>query len=163
MGVVSEVRRDPRGQGERGEQLAATWFVDRQIDVFVPLLHTPRDCDFIVDWGEGPKRVQVKTATFFRNGRWEVLVCTRGGNQSWTGVAKLLDASKYDYLFVHVADGRRWLIPSSEVGGAHGIRLGGPKYAQWELEPGEPLAISRPALDSRGPWRDSRAVKGARL
>ena len=55
MPTPIEIKRDPRGQGERGEQLAAAWFIDREIEVFVPLLHTPRDFDFIVDWGEGPQ------------------------------------------------------------------------------------------------------------
>src|ERR1700727_1277649 len=77
MSTPIEIKRDPRGQGERGEQLAAAWFIDREIEVFVPLLHTPRDFDFTVDWGEGPKRVQVKTSTLFRKGRWEVAICTR--------------------------------------------------------------------------------------
>jgi hypothetical protein len=31
-------------------------------------------------------RVQVKTSTDYRLGRWEVTVCTRGGNQSWSGM-----------------------------------------------------------------------------
>jgi hypothetical protein len=70
--------------------LAAAWFIDREIEVFVPLLHTPRDFDFIVDWGEGPKRVQ-------------------------------------------------------------------------GIDRGLSLAISGTSLDSPGPWRDTRAVKGTRL
>jgi hypothetical protein len=163
MSTLTEIKRDPRGQGERGEQLAAAWFIDREIEVFVPLLHTPRDFDFIVDWGEGPKRVQVKTSTQFRNDRWEVAICTRGGNQSWNGVVKRLDASKYELLFVHVADGRRWLIPAAAIVAGCSLRLGGPKYAEWEIEPGLPLAISDTSLDSAGPWRGSRAVKGVRL
>jgi hypothetical protein len=163
MPTLTEIKRDPRGQGERGEQLAAAWFIDREIEVFVPLLHTPPDFDFIVDRGEGPKRVQVKTSTQFRNGRWEVAICTRGGNQSWSGLVKLLDPSKYELLFVLVADGRRWLIPSECVGGGQGIRLAGPKYAEWEIDRGLPLAISDTPLDFASPWRDTRAVKGTRL
>jgi hypothetical protein len=163
MPTPIEIKRDPRGQGERGEQLAAAWFIDREIEVFVPLLHTPRDFDFIVDWDEGPKRVQVKTSTQFRNHRWEVAICTRGGNQSWNGLVKLLDPSTYELLFVLVADGRRWLIPADCVGGGQGIRLGGPKYAKWEIDRGRSLAISDTSLDSASPWRDTRAVKGTRL
>ncbi len=161
MGTTATLaKRDPRRQGERGEQLAAAWFVDQGFDVFVPLLFTPRDFDFIVDVGEGPQLVQVKTSTQFRKQRWEIAVCTRGGNQSWSGVVKRLDASKYDLLFVHVADGRRWLIPAAAVRAGCSLRLGGPKYAEWEIERGLPLAVSTPSLDSAGPWRGSRAVKG---
>ena len=139
--METQIKRDPRGQGERGEVNAALWFADRGAYVFVPVLHTPRDFDFIVDWGEGegPQTVQVKTSTVLRKDGWNVAVCTRGGNRSWNGVAKKLDSSRYDYLFVVVADGRRWLIPAAYVDGGAGIRLGGPKYAPYEIDAGEPL------------------------
>lgn len=107
--------------------------------MFMPLFHTPRDYDLIVDWGNGPMRVQAKTSTVFRKERWELTVCTRGGNQSWSGLVKRLDPTRYDYLFVVVGDGRRWLIPSEKVEGGSGIRLGGPKYAEYEIEPGAGL------------------------
>ena len=44
-----------------------------------------------------------------------------------------------DYLFVLVGDGRRWFIPSDAIGGRTCIALGGPKYAEFEVEPGRPL------------------------
>jgi PD-(D/E)XK nuclease superfamily protein len=84
-------------------------------------------------------RVQVKTTRGFRLGRWEVTVATRGGNQSWHRVAKLLDLSSFDYLFVLVGDGRRWFIPVDQIGGTSGLVLGGPKYAEFEVEPGDPI------------------------
>jgi hypothetical protein len=59
----------------------------------------------------------------------EWLASVRGGNQSWTGIVKRMDASRCDYLFVHVGDGRRWFIPSERVEGTTSICLGGPKYA----------------------------------
>jgi hypothetical protein len=127
-------KRDPRGQGDRGELSAALWFGARGAGVFIPMFHC-RDYDLIADWGEGAMRVQVKTSTFFRNGRWEVGVCTSGGNRSWSGLVKKLDPQNYDYLFVLVADGRRWFVPSSQVGGGRRIRLGGPRYAAFEIDP----------------------------
>lgn len=162
MATVSEARRDPRRQGERGEKLAAAWFIEHGAIVFVPALHTLRNYDFIVDWedGSGPQRIQVKITTQFVHGRWSVSICTRGGNRSWNGLVKRLDPSKYERLFVIVAGGRRWLIPPDRVSGGTGLNLGGPKYAAWELDPGPPLVTDRSALDSRGPWRGSRAVKG---
>ena len=78
-------------------------------------------------------RVQVKTSTVFRNERWEITVCTRGGNQSWSGQVKTLDPARYDYLFVVVGDGRMWRIPSERVGGGSCLLLGGPKYADFEV------------------------------
>jgi hypothetical protein len=69
-------------------------------------------------------------------------VCTRGGNQSWNRIVKRMDPSRCDYLFVTVADGRRWLIPADAVGGGTAIDLGGPKYAQYEVDPDPPMPLS---------------------
>jgi hypothetical protein len=141
---------------------AIVWLLDQGAAVFVPIAHSPH-FDLIADFGRGLIRVQVKTSTCFRLGRWDVTVCTRGGNRSWNGLVKHLDAAHYDYLFALVGDGRRWFIPAAAVGGGSGIRLGGPKYSEYEIEPGEPLSPRRPPLDSDPPWRGSRAVKGTRL
>ena len=71
-----------------------------------------------------------------------------GNSRDWgvtrAGVAKLLDPSRFDYLFVLVADGRRWFIPAAHIGGVSGLRLGGPKYAEFEVEPGDPIPGSAP-------------------
>ncbi|MFZ0040883.1 MAG: group I intron-associated PD-(D/E)XK endonuclease [Solirubrobacteraceae bacterium] len=156
------VKRDPRGQGDKGEMSAILWFGAHGLPVFLPIGHSP-DFDLVTEWGTGLVRVQVKTSTSFRLGRWEIAVCTRGGNRSWNGVVKRLDPSRYDYLFVLVGDGRRWFIPSTAVGGGSAIRLGGPKYFDFEIEPGEPLLRDPASLDSATLWRDSGAVKRARL
>ena len=115
------------------------WFGAQGAGVFVPLFHSP-DYDLIADWGEGPARVQVKTSTCLRKGRWDVTVCTRGGNRSWNGLVKRLDPLRYDYLFVLVGDGRRWFIPAPEVGGGTGVHLGGPRYAEFEIDP-DPIGL----------------------
>jgi PD-(D/E)XK nuclease superfamily protein len=136
---MQKTKRDPRGQGDRGELSAALWFGARGASVFMPLFHNNPDFDLIADWGEGVKRIQVKTSTYFNNGRWGITLCTRGGNRSWSGLVKRLDPTRYDYLFVLVGDGRRWLIPAAGVDGGSGVCLGGPKYARYEIEPGDPL------------------------
>jgi hypothetical protein len=117
--------------------------------VAIPVGHSP-DYEVIADFDGRLVRVQVKTSTCWHDGRFIVAVCTRGGNQSWNGLVKRLDASRCDYLFVHVGDGRRWFIPTAAVDGATGISLGGPKYAQFEVEPGDPLP-ARPTATARAP------------
>jgi hypothetical protein len=84
--------------------------------------------------------VQVKTSTVFRKGRFDVTICTRGGNQSWSGLVKHFSSARCDWLFILVADGRRWFIPSPAVPGTSSLRVGGPKYAEYEVEPGRALS-----------------------
>jgi hypothetical protein len=81
----------------------------------------------------------VKTSTVFRHRRWEVTLCTRGGNQSWNGLVKRLNPSRCDYLFILVGDGRRWFIPAPSLRAGSKVALGGPKYADYEVESGPRL------------------------
>lgn len=114
------------------------WLGSQGYAIYLPLGHSPH-CDLIAERDAALLRVQVKTTTQFRKRRWEVMVCTRGGNQSWSGLVKHLDPLLIDYLFVLVGDGRRWHIPADALGGRTHIRLGGPKYAEFEVEAGRPL------------------------
>ena len=97
-----------------------------------------------------------------------VAICTRGGNQSWSGLVKRMDPRRCDYLFAHVGDGRRWFIPSDRVEGTTAICLGGPKYAEFEVVRGQPLPgrddAEPPLYNRRSNARgDVRVVKGGRL
>jgi hypothetical protein len=114
------------------------WLGSQDYTIYLPVGHSPT-CDLVIETGNALLRVQVKTSTRYRKGRWEVMVCTKGGNQSWNGVVKRLDPANLDYLFVLVADGRRWFIPAHAIAGGSGILLGGPKYATFEVDPGRPL------------------------
>jgi hypothetical protein len=131
----------PRRQGDLGELSAMKWLASKGYAVFYPIGHSP-DCDLILDDGHALRRVQVKTTTRWRNRRWEVMLCTRGGNQSWNGIVKRFSPSRCDRLFVVVADGRRWFIPAERVAAGTDLLLGGPKYAEFEVEAGRPLFSS---------------------
>jgi hypothetical protein len=120
------------------------WLASRGARIAVPVGHNEH-WDLLAEL-DRVLRIQVKTSTFWRNERWEVTLCTRGGNRSWSGVVKRLDPARFDHLFVHVGDGRRWFIPSSELEGGTSILLGGPKYARFEVEAGAPLASAADAL-----------------
>ena len=140
------------------------WLVSAGAALYMPFGHSP-DVDVVADFDGRLVPVQVKTCGLFIKGRWEVSLVTRGGNQSWTGIVKHFSPQRADYLFVHVADGRRWFIPADQVAGGSKILLGGPKYATFEVEPGRPFeaASGLAPLDSMPARRGSRAVKGARL
>jgi hypothetical protein len=147
---------NPREQGDLGEYSAIEWLSSRGYPVFVPIGHSP-DVDLVALIDGHAATVQVKTSGYFVNGRWGVAVCTRGGNQSWNKIVKRFGQDRRDYLFVLVADGRRWFIPSSTVEGTTSITLGGPKYAEYEVDPGRPFAAT--SLHSAPPRRDTEAVK----
>jgi Holliday junction resolvase-like predicted endonuclease len=131
---------NPRRQGDLGEVSAIEWLVSRGYPVWLPLGHSP-DVDLITRIDGRLAGVQVKTCTRVFNDRFHVMVCTRGGNQSWNGLAKRFSSDRCDWLFVLVADGRRWFIPASQVGGSTSVLLGGPKYAEYEVDPGRPLTL----------------------
>jgi hypothetical protein len=145
----------PRRQGNTGELSAMDWLTRAGASVSRPVFDHP-DYDLIADFGGRLVRVQVKTSSCWRNARWYVTLATRGGNQSWNGLVKLLDAMRCDSLFVHVGDGRRWYIPRTALGGGCRIVLGGPRYAEFEVEPGGPLPVRSGPLaqaDSAGARR----------
>jgi hypothetical protein len=132
-----------RQQGDLGEASAIEWFTSRGALVLIPFGHSP-DVDLAAEVDGRLVRIQVKTSTQEvktpdGHPRITVGVGTCGGNQSWSGVAKKLDPAAFDYLFVLTGRGRRWLIPAAAVEAGHSITLGGPKYAEYEIEPGRPI------------------------
>jgi PD-(D/E)XK endonuclease len=151
-----ERRINRRQQGDLGEASAIEWLTCQGATVFIPFGHSP-DVDLVAEVGGQLLRIQVKTSTYREttkdgDDRWGVLICTNGGNQSWTGVTKYFDPSRVDALFVLAGDGRRWFMPSREVEGRRSLRVGGLKYSEYEVERGRPILElvygDRPALDS---------------
>jgi hypothetical protein len=155
-----------REQGDMGELSAMEWLGSAGAKVAFPVGHSP-DWDVIAEFGDRLLRIQVKTSQCYRRGRWHVTLCTRGGNQSWSGLVKVLDRSRCDYLFVHVGDGRRWFIPASALEGRSQIVLGGPKYSEFEVELGRPFLEERTRTSTAPkiavPRGDVRVVKGDAL
>ena len=133
----------PRRQGDLGELSAIEWLGSQGYAVYYPIGHSP-DCDLIADDGEALRRVQEKTTTVKRHARWLVAICTRGGNRSWNGIVKRFSAARCGWLFVLAADGRRWLVPAVKVDAGSNLCLGGPKYAEFEIDPGRPLPSKEP-------------------
>ena len=128
----------PREQGDFGERAALYWLAGEGAPVSIPFGHSPH-YDLVADFGGELSRVQVKTSACRHKARWAVTLCTRGGNQSWSGLVTHLDAATFDHLFVLVADGRQWFIPAARVEGGRAILLGGPKYGEFEVAPGDPI------------------------
>jgi Holliday junction resolvase-like predicted endonuclease len=134
-----------RAQGDIGESSAIQWLVRQGAFVYTPLFRSPY-CDLIADMAGRLVRVEVKTSqSKTPPGNWAVAICTRGGNQSWSGMTKRFDPSLCDFLFVHVGDGRRWFIPAARVEASTAIVVGCAKYAEFEIDPAEPLPPRTPS------------------
>ena len=89
-------------------------------------------------------RVQVKTSTQTSSTtsgdlRIPVALATMGGNRSWDGVVRRFDPSRFDCLYALTGGGRRWVIPSQAIEATRAITLGGPKYAEFEIEAAPPI------------------------
>jgi hypothetical protein len=128
-----------RSQGDLGEASAIEWFSRLGGMVFIPFGHSP-DVDLVVQLEGRLLRIQVKTSAQFAETpdghlRRVVSLKTCGGNQSWSGVAKMIDPDHLDLLFVLTGDGRRWLIPSDCLEARNSIQLGGAKYCEYEIDP----------------------------
>lgn len=142
-------------QGDLGEASAIEWFTGRGATVLVPIGHSPH-FDLVAEIEDRLLRVQVKTScqeerTPDGDWRFPVSLATSGGNQSWTGVTKQIDPSRVDVLFAHTARGRRWLIPTPALEAGRSIRLGGPKYAEYEVQRGSSIreiVFGEPGLES---------------
>ena len=130
----------PRQQGDIGEGSAVEWLTSRGYPIFLPVGHSP-DYDLVAEIDKQLVRVQVKTSrALLPLGRYQVSLATRGGNRSWNGTVKRFDRSRYDQLFVLLANGRRWFIPADRIEGTTALHLGGPKYAEFEIDRGRPFA-----------------------
>ena len=132
-----------RQQGDLGEASAIEWLTSKGALVLIPFGHSPH-FDLVAEIENQLLRIQVKTtaqtgADSRGGSRFVVTVATRGGNRSWSGVSKLLDTSRFDFLFVLTASGRRWFIPAGAIDGRSAISLGGSKYSECEIEPGQPF------------------------
>ncbi len=101
---------NPRQQGDLGEASGIEWLTRWGAGVYFPLFHSP-GIDLIAETEDRLLRVQVKTSTYWNKQRWQVNLKTCGGNQSWNGIVKFLEPTRCDWVFVLVADGRRWFIP----------------------------------------------------
>ena len=151
-----ERRINRRQQGDLGEASAIEWLTSVGATVLIPIGHSP-DFDLVAYANGRLLRIQVKTSTQAEvtpdgHSRRMVALATRGGNQSWSGIARKFDPSRYDYLFALTGDGRRWFIPSTAVEARISISLGGRKYSEYEIRRGRPIHDlvygTDPALES---------------
>jgi hypothetical protein len=113
--VPLRTQKNTKHQGDVGLSLAIAWFAVNNYLVFLPLTDS-HDYDLVIEDGDGNlKKVQVRTTYHYRDGKYTVSLKVSGGNRSGTGKIKHFEQGLYDYLFVVVEDGSKYLIPSKAI------------------------------------------------
>jgi hypothetical protein len=129
-------RRNPRWQGEIGLTDAIGFFGRREMVVSLPLADN-QGYDLVVEWRRRLLKVQVKTTTRRSpRGRFEVMLATAGGNQSFHTV-KFFDRDAVHLLYVLTDAGDRYVIPAELIEARRGISLG----RKWEAFRVDPEAL----------------------
>lgn len=121
-------------QGDLGEHRAIYelsrlgYIISKPLSVQIPY-------DLVVEKNGTLSRVQVKTSKH-RVGvsGFEINLATSGGNTRVNTINRF-DPARVEMIFVMVADGRCWLIPTSEVIAGKSITVGNPnsKYLQFQI------------------------------
>ena len=123
-------KRNSTIQGNVGLGHAIQYFTTQGYIVSIPL-NDSQAYDLVVDMGDGPKRVDVKT-TRLKDSRREnspYIVTIKQQNSSRK---KIFDPTTKDYLFVLTELGTQYLIPSDAVWQRTELHLG-KKYDQYIL------------------------------
>lgn len=122
-----------RLQGGVGIGAAIAYFMKCEIPVFVPLVDYS-DYDLVIDLN-GLQKVQVRTSTYCKpNGNYAVNMKISGGNAKHNKISKSGTDMVYDYLFVHLGDGRTYLIPKFEIAHIKSNIIMGVKYEKFRLD-----------------------------
>lgn len=118
-----------RKQGDVGLGAAIGWFTSQGFTVCVPLTDSQK-FDLVVEFADGLKKVQVKTA-YYKRKHYEVTIQTSGGNKS-RYTHNQFDNSLVDYLFVLTEEDHKYLIPAKDVSAKKILTLCG-KYNKYLL------------------------------
>lgn len=115
-------RENSRKQGDVGLGAAISWFTSLGYTTCIPLTDSQK-YDLVVDIDNELKRIQIKTTYYKRDGKYEVMIKTCGGNKNNNSM-HTFDNTASDYLFILTESGAKYLIPTSQITAKHGIVLG---------------------------------------
>ena len=120
---------NPKKQGDKGLGIAIGYYAAKGYTVSIPLTDS-QSYDLIVEIEHVLQRVQVKTATFQRNGKYECNLKVCGGNRSAGNIIKRFDATTVDVIFVVTEEMTMYHIPSDKTNSTTILVLG-PKYQEY--------------------------------
>jgi len=119
-------------QGDAGVGSAVAYFTQCGYTVSIPLTDS-QDYDLIVDIDGKLNRVQVKTSRCSeKSGIYKVNLRVLGGNRSGTGKVKHFDSGLVEYVYILVANGDRYFIPTSAIESKSCIHVG-QKYLEYKV------------------------------
>lgn len=130
-GIMNLRHRNSKKQGNIGMGFSIAWFLENMYTVCVPITDSQK-YDLIVEKEGIISRVQVKTGTYkTKHGIYSVGLSTKGGNKHNDTIRKH-KKSDYDFLFILLENGSRYLIPSESLGTEYTINLG-IKYNEFKV------------------------------
>ncbi len=126
-------QKNSRIQGNIGLAAAILWFEQNGYRTYLPLTDSQED-DLVVKMNGKLCSIQIRTTyNEIEPGRYDLNLRVMGGNRSGTGKVKYFDPNEVDFVFAITEDGLKYLIPSSVITAGTKIKLGGPKYAQYQV------------------------------
>ena len=119
-------------QGGIGVGAAIAHFMKNETPVFVPLVDYT-DYDLVIEL-DGLKKVQVRTSTCkSKNGNYAVNMKICGGNAKANKIHRVGSEMIYDYLFIHLETGIKYLIPKVDIASINSQIIMGTKYDKYKV------------------------------
>ena len=118
-------------QGNLGEAIAICELSKLGYSISIPL-HTNLPYDLVADKDGVLYRVQVKSTSVQKDGKWNVFIATSGGNTK-LHTRKGFDSSRCDYIFVVAGGTQFWFIPTSIITAKDYLTVGTDKYREYQI------------------------------
>ena len=126
------MRTNTKTQGDIGLGKAIAWFMSEGYSVFVPLSEN-QSYDLVVEKEGKLQRVEVKTSGYIPAGKnyYEVKLATYYLLSSGTK-KKHFNPDNSDLVFIHLLDGRSYLIPTDEVQAKSSLVISSVGTSKWD-------------------------------
>ena len=123
----------PKEKGDVAVAHAIHYFMTNGYEVCMPL-GDKQLYDMIVEINGAMSRVQIKYAGYYNGDqKYKAALRSMGGNQSFHTAKKYRD-DDFDLLFVYVENGRKFLIPWTELTIRNSLAIEASKYSRYEVK-----------------------------
>lgn len=125
------MNRNTKLKGDIALTQAIAWFIKEKYEVLLPI-GDKRDYDFVVEKDNTLKKVQVKFAGIYKNGKCKAGLRITGGNQSFKTIRKYSD-NAFDFLFIYSEKDTKFCIPWSELLFRNELTIDDKKYIKYQV------------------------------